>query len=152
MPADDSKTKLDSRPQFRGIEPATGVPGDSDKACCPGIGSNDDPEKPFDLAEITHNFRERIYIMASEADSNRLALDKIQLPLPTAWRQQRRAITHVAHRLAICLAGLAPSQEKQHEPAAKRSGEWKTKHPAHGYIDEGHYADLDTPFQRALRW
>src|SRR5262245_43221174 len=54
--------------------------------------------------------------------TNRPAVGQVELPVAPTRGQQHRAVADIADRLPVGLAGLAPGEEHQHEPAAEWGG------------------------------
>src|ERR1035437_306324 len=67
-------------------------------------------DESLDLVNVSHELGSQEHAPSSQPDFDRLILTEVELPAPTSWGQQRVTVLGVAHRLSICLAGLASGE------------------------------------------
>src|SRR5262249_3913925 len=152
VPADDPESVLDGGVEPGAVEPPVGSFGDGDKPAGHRVGRGHDRQQPFDLVGIAHDLRPGEDVLAAQPDPLGPAVGQVELPVPPAGGQQHRAVANVTDRLPVGLAGLAPGEEYQHEPAAQRGGKRQSQHGAHRHVQRPEHALLDAPAEGAPGW
>lgn len=85
---------------------------------CTAVRRQDHGEKVIDGIDVGDQLGTSRDVFSSNAKAHLLVNLEIQLPFPTARREQRVAVSDVTHELAVGSAGVATDDEGKHETLA----------------------------------